>query len=86
MVGGIRYKNEHPAKKSSYFWITLHAMLTKNNNSKQHQIQFLLPDTIAKLQLLDHGIIQSFKLKYRHFILQALVSRIDDLKRASNLA
>jgi hypothetical protein len=39
---------------------------------------FFPPNTSGKLQPLDQGIIQSFKLFYRCRILSALVARMDE--------
>jgi hypothetical protein len=46
---------------------------------------FLPPNTSSKLQPLDQGIVQSFKLFYRRRILSALVARMDEAEDIESL-
>ena len=56
---------------------------TKFSNTK---ICFLPANTTLKLQPLDLGIIQTFKIYYRHFLLRYVLSKIDQCKTASEVA
>jgi hypothetical protein len=49
------------------------------------KVVFLPPDTSSKLQQLDQGIIQLFKLFYRLRILSALVARMDEAEDIESL-
>ena len=48
-------------------------------------IKFLPKNTTSRLQMLDAGIIQSFKVKYRKKLVKHVVSRIDEDKSASDI-
>ena len=50
------------------------------------KVQFLLAKTTSHLQLLDQGIIQVFKLLYRKFLLQTIISRTKECKSANEIA
>ncbi len=49
------------------------------------KILFLPPNTTSKLQPLDFGIIQNFKVYYRKSLLQFVVSKIDECDKASDI-
>lgn len=50
------------------------------------KVQFLPANTTSHLQPLDQGIIQAFKLHYRKFLLQAIISRAEECKSANEIA
>lgn len=52
-----------------------HNTIPKMENVK---IEFLPPNTTSKLQPLDQGIIQSFKVKYRHLVVKKMLSEMED--------
>lgn len=52
-----------------------HSTIPKMENVK---IEFLPPNTTSKLQPLDQGIIQSFKVKYRHLVVKKMLSEMED--------
>lgn len=54
---------------------TAHSTIPKMENVK---IEFLPPNTTSKLQPLDQGIIQSFKVKYRHHMVKKMLSEMED--------
>ncbi len=47
---------------------------------------FLPPNTTSKLQPLDLGIIQNFKVHYRHLLLRYVLSKIDECETATEIA
>ena len=47
-------------------------------------VQFLSKNTTSKLHVLDAGIINSFKSKYRKMLARNVVFRIDTEKTASD--
>ena len=49
------------------------------------KIDFLPPNTTSKLQLLDLGIIQNFKVHYRKMLLQHVITRINQCNHASGV-
>ena len=57
--------------------VSSHSM-TFLKDLKQIRIVFLPPRTTAKLQLLDAGIIQSFKMQYRKLFLRWTVNQLDN--------
>ena len=46
---------------------------------------FLPKNTASRLQPLDAGIIQNFKVKYRKLLLKFVISRVNDKKTASEI-
>ena len=50
------------------------------------KVVFLPPNTTSKLQPLDLGIIQSFKVQYRTLLLRFILSQIDTCDKASEVA
>jgi hypothetical protein len=50
------------------------------------KVVLLPPNTSSKLQPLDQGIIQSFKLLYQRRILSALVARMDEAEDIESLS
>ena len=46
---------------------------------------FLPKNTTSRLQPLDAGIIQNFKVKYRKLLLKFVISRVNDKKTASEI-
>ena len=48
--------------------------------------KFLPPNTTSKLQPLDLGIIQNFKVHYRTLLLRFVLSQIDVCDKASEVA
>lgn len=55
-------------------------------NLSNVKLLFLPPNTMVKLQPLDHGVIKWFKNEYRSYVLQAIIARIDESTTASELA
>ena len=49
------------------------------------KIIFLPPNTTSKLQPLDLGIIQNFKMHYRKLFLRFVISKIDECDTASGV-
>lgn len=49
------------------------------------QICFLPPNTTSVLQLLDLGIINNFKIHYRQLFLRYVISKIDEVDKASDV-
>lgn len=49
------------------------------------KVCFLPANTTSKLQPLDLGIIQNFKVHYRHFFLRFVLSKIDQCDKASDV-
>jgi hypothetical protein len=47
------------------------------NSLSNVKLVFLLPNTTSKLQPMDQGIIQNFKLWYRHLVLQKLIIAVE---------
>ena len=58
---------------------------TLQNNLKTIILIFLPKCVFSWLQLLDAGIIRTFKCKYRKRLLECVVSRIDEDKNASEI-
>lgn len=50
------------------------------------KVQYLPANTTSHLQPLDQGIIQAFKLRYRKFLLQAIIARAEECKSANEIA
>jgi len=50
------------------------------------KLQFFPPNTTAKLQPLDQGIIKNVKVKYRTKLLQHVISKVDSCDSASDVA
>ena len=61
---------------------------TSNPDLKLQNINlvFLPPNTTSHCQPLDQGIIQNFKVIYRQMILRRILSQIDVVKYADELA
>ena len=49
------------------------------------KIIFLPPNTTSKLQTLDLGIIQNFKMHYRKLFLRFVISKVDECNTASEV-
>ena len=49
------------------------------------KVCFLPKNTTSRLQPLDAGIIQNFKVKYRKLLLKFVISRINDKKTATEM-
>ena len=58
------------------------SLVGKYSNIK---ICFLPANTTSKLQPLDLGIIQNFKVHYRHLFLRYVLSKIDECEKASDV-
>ena len=52
------------------------------DNATCHAIIFLLKNTTSRLQPLDAGIIQNFKVKYRKTLVKYVLARINDYSSA----
>lgn len=55
-------------------------------NLQNIKVIFLPPNTTSMCQPLDQGIIQNFKFYYRGLILKHILSKMDEVKSASELA
>ena len=58
---------------------------TKDMQLSNITLTFLPANTTSVLQPLDHGIIQAFKARYRKYMLQSLLSKIDRVDNAQTL-
>ena len=52
---------------------------------KNVTVEFLSPNTTSKLQLLDQGIIQSFRAEYCEELVQTLISAIEDGEKLQSI-
>lgn len=50
---------------------------TVTSQLKFVRVEFMPPNTTSKLQPLDQGIIQNFKVKYRHEVVKKCIAEID---------
>ena len=55
------------------------------DNATCHGIIFLLKNTTSRLQPLDAGIIQNFKVKYRKTLVKYVLARINDYSSAMQI-
>ena len=55
------------------------------DNTTCHPIIFLLKNTTSRLQPLDAGIIQNFKVKYRKTLVKYVLARINDYSSAMQI-
>ena len=55
------------------------------DNATCHPIIFLLKNTTSRLQPLDAGIIQNFKVKYRKTLVKYVLARINDYSSAMQI-
>jgi len=79
--------NRQMRKKSRKIMIFVDNATSHNHNLKLTNVEFrfLPPNTTAKLQPLDLGIIRAFKARYRKHMIKHLLTQIDTCESASEL-
>ena len=80
----VAFQSQYRRGQCYCLWIMLAVILmTLKINIK---VVFLQPNTTSKLQPLDLGVIQNFKVHYRQHLLRFVLSSIDRCSSASEVA